>query len=59
MIWRDNITGDTIDVNLFNNYEKPLPYQNIADQNPQLVRDLISELKKNRKMNINSELSLS
>lgn len=46
MIWKDNLTGDTIDINLFDNYQKPLPNQNIADQSPQLVKDLISELKK-------------
>jgi len=46
MLWIDQMTGDTLEINLFNNNEKPLPYHDISDDNPEIVKELI-ELKLN------------
>ena len=45
MIWISNNDGDTIEVNLFDNYESPIPYTNIADNNPEIVDELMNVLK--------------
>ncbi|GAH95081.1 unnamed protein product, partial [marine sediment metagenome] len=44
MTWKGN-DGDTIDIELFDNFEKPMPSHNIADDNPEIVRQLMSVLK--------------
>ena len=48
MIWENSNNGDTVDINLFNNSEKPIPIHDIADDNPQIVNELISVLSKYR-----------
>lgn len=47
MIWIDDSTGDTLEVNLFENRETPLPYRDISDNCPEIVKDLreVLELK--------------
>ncbi len=45
-IWSDNPTGDTLEIQLFDNVENSLPYTNIADENPKLVEHLSNELGK-------------
>jgi iduronate 2-sulfatase len=44
MIWIDNTTKDTVDINLFNNFEKPLPYTDISEDNTEIVEDLFEML---------------
>lgn len=44
MVWENSI-GDTIDIELFDNYEKPLPHNNIANDNPVVVKQMLSVLK--------------
>jgi iduronate 2-sulfatase len=46
MIWKDNTTGDTLEINLFDNNEQPMPYTDIADEKPKIVKQLISVLNK-------------
>ncbi|MEQ8555723.1 MAG: sulfatase [Cyclobacteriaceae bacterium] len=41
MVWTDQSTGDTIDINLFENNEKPVPYHDISDSNPEIVQELM------------------
>ena len=41
MVWTDQSTGDTIDINLFENNEKPVPYHDISDSNPEIVKELM------------------
>ena len=41
MVWTDKTTGDTIDVNLFDNNEQPVPHHDISDSNPEIVKELI------------------
>lgn len=45
MVWIDNVSGDTIEMNLFDNNEKPLPHSDISSDNPEIVRDLIRQIK--------------
>ncbi len=45
MVWVDNKTGDTIDVNLFDNNERPLPFRNISENNSGIVRELSEKIK--------------
>lgn len=44
MIWKGN-DGDTIDIELFDYSENPMPSHNIADDNPEIVKQLMSVLK--------------
>jgi len=46
MVWKNN-DGDTIDIELFDYSEKTLPYHNIADENPGLVKQLLAVLGSN------------
>jgi arylsulfatase A-like enzyme len=39
MIWTGN-DGDTIDIELFDNSQEPIPFRNVADQHPETVRKL-------------------
>lgn len=41
MVWTDKTTGDTIDVNLFDNTEQPVPHHDISDRYPEIVKELI------------------
>ncbi|XOV92555.1 MAG: sulfatase [Bacteroidota bacterium] len=41
MVWTDKTTGDTIDINLFENNEKPVPYRDISASNPEIVKELM------------------
>lgn len=41
MVWTDKTTGDTIDVNLFDNNEQPVPHHDISDRYPEIVKELI------------------
>lgn len=41
IIWKDN-NGDTLDIELFDNTEYPIPFQNIADEQPEIVRQLLN-----------------
>ncbi len=41
MVWTDKTTGDTIDVNLFDNSEQPVPHHDISDRYPEIVKELI------------------
>lgn len=47
MIWKDKKTGDTLEINLFNNLEKPLPYHDISDDHPEIVEKFIKILEQN------------
>ncbi len=40
MIWTD-INGDTMDIELFENAEQPMPIRNIADENTEIVQELL------------------
>ncbi|WP_439481860.1 hypothetical protein [Cyclobacterium plantarum] len=40
----DKASGDTLVINLFDNREQPLPYQNIQEDQPQFVTDLKKKL---------------
>ncbi|WP_162417137.1 sulfatase [Cyclobacterium roseum] len=44
MVWIDKASGDTLEINLFDNQEKPIPHQNIRESHPQIVRDLEKKL---------------
>ncbi|SHN04028.1 Arylsulfatase A [Cyclobacterium lianum] len=44
MVWIDKSSGDTLEINLFDNREQPLPHQNIREDQPQLVTDLKKKL---------------
>lgn len=44
MVWIDKASGDTLEINLFDNREQPLPHQNIREDHPQLVTDLKKKL---------------
>ncbi len=41
MIWTDN-NGDTLDIELFDNAEYPVPFHNIADEQPEIVQQLLN-----------------
>ncbi len=41
MVWTENATGDTIDINLFENDEKPVPHRDISESNPEIVQELM------------------
>ena len=45
MVWIDKDTGDTLDINLFNNAERPLPYRDISSDHPEIVKELSEALK--------------
>ena len=45
MVWINKETGDTVDVNLFDNHEQPVPYREISDLNPGKVAELAEKLK--------------
>lgn len=45
MVWRDNSTGDTLEINLFENLEEPIPHRDISANNHQIVSLLINALK--------------
>jgi len=40
----DQTTGDTLEINLFDNNEKPVPYRDISGSNPKIVKELIGTL---------------
>jgi arylsulfatase A-like enzyme len=40
MVWINKETGDTVDVNLFDNHEQPVPYRDISDLSPGKVTEL-------------------
>ncbi|MBD3631324.1 hypothetical protein [Cyclobacterium sp.] len=44
MVWIDKSSGDTLEINLFDSREQPLPHQNIREDQPQLVTDLKKKL---------------
>ena len=41
MIWKDT-NGDTLDMELFDNSEYPIPYRNLAEEEPEIVQELLS-----------------
>jgi len=41
MIWRDT-DGDTLDMELFDNAETPIPYRNLAEEKPEIVQKLLN-----------------
>jgi iduronate 2-sulfatase len=45
MVWIDTLSGDTIDINLFNNNEKPVPFHDISDKYPEIVKELSGKIK--------------
>lgn len=47
MIWKDD-DGDTIDIELFDYSENPMPSHNIANDNLEIVKQFISVLKNNK-----------
>lgn len=40
MVWIDKETGDTVDVNLFDNMEQPIPHNDVSMLNPDKVTEL-------------------
>ena len=46
MIWKDPKTKHILEINLFDNDERPIPHTNIADENPKVVEQLMRELKR-------------
>lgn len=46
MLWLDSKTGDTIEINLFDNHEQPIPYHDISDRNPEIVREMEAQMRK-------------
>ena len=44
MVWK-NKDGDTTEVELFDNSELPIPHRNIADNNPEIVKQLLVNLR--------------
>ncbi len=47
MVWKGK-DGDTIDIELFDYSENPMPSLNIADDNPEIVKQLMSVLKNDK-----------
>ena len=58
MLWLDKSTGDTLEINLFDNYEQPLPYRDISKSNPDIVKSLSEKLSEieNKKSDLFSSL---
>lgn len=44
MLWLEKSTGDTLEINLFDNQEQPMPYRDISKDNTEIVKGLTKKL---------------